>query len=421
MQNEDYERTGGAGYSARGPAFQRVQPPGKAAAGTIARPTSLRNTVQEFGSMLDRACAVAFYQHHLDHLVPLCEFFNMPLVMFNDRLADIVDRLYPPKVNTIIKTLSQPFRLDDELSLRGLSEALAEFDIVFCSHLYSRSTLKQLFTRSGNRAARVVFCPHGFSEKKQTWAAGAALQDTVLVYGTSTLDQLADFGVIQDLSRCVITGNYRQSFYDDNTDFYAQWVASSQLSKLNPARKTILYAPTWDDRVGSSSLQNTMFPILTQISKTYNLIIKAHPHCESKLAKIFGDLGTSSESIYLLSNTPITFPIMELADVYMGDMSSLAYDFLSFDRPMLFLNQAAGSSSDPADSLLFRCGPTIAPGEYGRIHELLEQELTTDESIYAGRRKSLYDYVYASGKSPSMMCCELASVLRGDPPAWMLD
>src|SRR5712691_7748011 len=38
----------GAGYPARGPAFQRVLPPRKAAAGKIACPTWLRNTLQEF-------------------------------------------------------------------------------------------------------------------------------------------------------------------------------------------------------------------------------------------------------------------------------------------------------------------------------------------------------------------------------------
>jgi hypothetical protein len=40
IQNDDYAGNCGAGYPARGPAFQRVQPPRKAAAGKIACPTA---------------------------------------------------------------------------------------------------------------------------------------------------------------------------------------------------------------------------------------------------------------------------------------------------------------------------------------------------------------------------------------------
>jgi len=47
-QINDYAPPCGAGYSARGPAFQRVQPPGKAAAARIGRPTRAPEYSSEF-------------------------------------------------------------------------------------------------------------------------------------------------------------------------------------------------------------------------------------------------------------------------------------------------------------------------------------------------------------------------------------
>ena len=54
MQNDDYVWPCGAGYPARGPSFQRVQPPGKAAAGKIACPTFRSRPLIACGGLLTR-------------------------------------------------------------------------------------------------------------------------------------------------------------------------------------------------------------------------------------------------------------------------------------------------------------------------------------------------------------------------------
>lgn len=374
--------------------------------------------------MLQSACAIAFYDHHIEHLAPLCELFQMPLLVFSERAAAIARRAYPP-IQIIVKTLPEPFRMVDQLvrspsGLHGLAAALQDYDILFYSHLFARAILRRLLSRSGKRAPRVVFCPHGFSEKQQTWSAGAALQDIVLVYGQSTLDQLKCFGAYQYLARYVVTGNYRKAFYDTHKNFYAAWIESSPLSRIPLAvtRPTILYAPTWADHVGSSSLHNAIAPLIRNLPETYYLIIKPHPHVDDVTLERVQDVIGLRQNVFMLHD-PVTFPLLQLADIYVGDMSSLAYDFLVLAKPMVFLNQAAGSATDPAESLLFRCGPVLAPPDYEQIGKIVDEELAGRGSEYSDRRLALYDYVHASDQTLSVVRDQIVVALSGKVPIWM--
>jgi CDP-glycerol glycerophosphotransferase (TagB/SpsB family) len=120
----------------------------------------------------------------------------------------------------------------------------------------------------------------------------------------------------------------------------------------------------------------------------------------------------------LLRNTPLTFPILELADAYVGDMSSIAYDFLGFDRPMVFLNQTAGDVGDASESLLFSCGAVVDPVDYRSIYQALEDEIIFHQNR-SELKQRLYHRVYADLLTLEDLRYHVEDALKYDPPTWL--
>ncbi|MCH9703329.1 MAG: CDP-glycerol glycerophosphotransferase family protein, partial [Chlamydiae bacterium] len=83
---------------------------------------------------------------------------------------------------------------------------------------------------------------------------------------------------------------------------------------------------------------------------------------------------------------------LEQIDLYIGDFSSVAYDFLKFDRPLFFM-------ADSVDPKLLPCGHKI---EEGNIFSQLENEGSSDA------RQQLYNDCFAD-IPPKELRCRLTS------------
>ena len=92
---------------------------------------------------------------------------------------------------------------------------------------------------------RLVFCPHGQSDKgyRTPLLAPYAFQDTVLIYGSLMLEMLRELGI--SVPSHAIIGNYRRAFYLKHRLFYDS-LAAEEL-RLDRSKRTVLYAPTWKD------------------------------------------------------------------------------------------------------------------------------------------------------------------------------
>lgn len=354
--------------------------------------------------------ALILLPHHFEHLLPLCYLAQATAICLDPAVDRFIKR-YFPEVRSIF--VDPPQQSSDALLCEPLRSLIRSFDVVLISTLFSRKKLTHIFCTTGKHPQRIIFCPHGFSEKKQSWSAGAAFQDITLVYGDYGLDQFRSWGVNSHLERFVMVGNYRRQFHE-------AWEhrCNSTLDGSLPLKgssEIILYAPTWRDRVGASSYESALRTLVQNVPTGATLVIKPHP-----LLKITDGQRMEIESTgnaVLLDSCLLTLPLLKRVSSYIGDMSALAYDFLPANRPMVFLNEASNAKSDHSDSMLFACGSVISSANYVCVYDALREE-ASGAILRSANKKRLYDYVYSPSPSEDELRQALLNYLEGPPPAF---
>jgi hypothetical protein len=289
---------------------------------------------------------------------------------------------------------------------------------IYYSELYDRAGLRELF--GGRRdAPRVVYVPHGFSEKRQAWARTTAFQDIAVLYGQHAFDQLAAWGVAGYLHHFVLSGNLRRTYHAMHAAAFRPALAAHGLDGPHPER-TLIYAPTWEDAIGSSSFFRAFASFANALPAGWRLVVKLHPHLESQGASI--DRLSAlyrGRDVILVRGSPLTFPFLDLADAYVGDMSSLAYDFLAYGRPMFFTNPTAGTNADAAGSRLFACGTIVAPERYDDLYRIVDDAWDRDAERYDEARAALEAYTHAPERTLDDVAGEMAAITAGVAPSWM--
>ena len=290
--------------------------------------------------------------------------------------------------------------------------------VVLYSDLFSRTALRALF--GGRRdAPRVVYVPHGFSEKRQDWARGTAFQDVAVLYGQHAFDQLAALGVAGYLHHFIVSGDLRRAYYARHAAWFGAQLAGLGLDGARPGR-TLLYAPTWQDAIGSSSFFRAFESFASALPADWRLVVKLHPHLEH-FAFTLDQIATlcRGRDVHLIRASPLTHPFLDLADAYVGDMSSLAYDFLACGRPMFFTNATARTSTDAAGSRLFGCGTVIAPDRFGDLYRIVDDAWAGDRERYGEARTALDRYTHAPQRTGADIAEEMRFLTAGPPPSWM--
>jgi hypothetical protein len=311
---------------------------------------------------------------------------QMPLLTPDEEHAELVRRYYPGvDARFVDSTQFTPDYL------------FTHFDLLFRSDIWDMKQiwerLKPLEAHYGKRL-RCVHCPHGFSDKTY-WFTQCIHDDITMVYGQNMLEQLEHEGVREDLHRFVLSGNYRWTYYEEHRNFLDQRVEKDVFSKFEKQQPTVLYAPTWVDTEDSSSFFDAFAHLLEDFPDELNLLVKLHPHLEDyEAARLYPLLGRYEDqgNVVFLERYPLVYPLLARSDLYLGDTSSVGYDYLAFRRPMLFLNQKA-LSLDSRQAYLFRCGKVLPPSEYAaivpQIKELLEQG-----NPYAEEQERVYRYTF---------------------------
>ncbi len=234
-------------------------------------------------------------RHYIDHLAPFCSLMGWPLIIHEPTLADETRKFYPD-----LEVIEAP---------------------IFPKILITCDPQPLLDAAFPTKRLKTIWLPHGNSDKGPFFEA-LQQNEIVLVYGQKMIDAMRLQGV---LAKTIRVGNFRW-------EYFLKHRTSHQKKK-----KTFLYAPTWDDNCSFWHL----FPkLVKKLSKDCQLLVKLHPNTirkyEDKIEILIGRYA--SENIQFLPNDPPIYPILSRVDAYIGDMSSIGYDFLTFDRPMFFFN-----------------------------------------------------------------------------------
>lgn len=331
--------------------------------------------------------------HHLDHLAPLCSLMSIPLIVTEEKLAEQARRYYPNLEVVCADYMSAPQYL------------VSNFDLIFYS--IPRDLFDEIFffaQKLSQKRIHTVWCPHGNSDKGNAIVYMEALkkEEAALVYGKQMIEYLKRKFVYDQLKGHVVTGNFRYQFYLSRKEFYDS-VAEKEISRRLPrAEKTLLYAPTWQDYERSSSFQDATVPLIEKLPDNHNLIIKLHPNLqlqdEFQVEEIIEKYQDRKNLLFLIDFPPI-YPLLNIVDAYIGDMSSIGYDFLAFDRPMFFLNQNSREASVDTGLYLFRAGIEIKPDRYSDIHRIIDDYFHYELRNFSEIRREVYAYAFGHPKS----------------------
>ncbi len=304
--------------------------------------------------------------HYLDHLAPFCSLMKWPLIIAEPSIADLA-RAYYPNLN-IVETIS-----------------------TLPSHLVVCDPLPLVQSAIPNWKNPTFWLPHGNSDKgwKSPFFEALQSETAALVYGQKIIDFMKAKNVPIPFHRI---GNFRRLYWEQHKQFYQNQLKE----KIRTNRKTALYAPTWDDSEENGTFWKHFPELAEALPKDHNLIVKLHPNTvkkyEAKLQPIYGKY--EQENILFLDEFPPIYPLLSLCDLYIGDMSSIGYDFLFFNRPMVFLNPNQHRD-------LHRCGTVILPGQ---IHSIFKPK----PDLHSKIRKQTYDYTF----DPTPNWTELDHALR---------
>lgn len=333
---------------------------------------------------MKRVAAVNFGEstHILDHIAPLAYCLQIPLFVNDEKNFELLKKFYP-QVKVVY---------EEEISFDFLAK---NFDaLVSCKRWNTED--KFSFVNFYNKDMKIIFCPHGNSDKGHINKAnmlGYATHDAVMLYGNHMIDLLKKLNVYKKLNQYSIIGNFRLSFYKKFKEHYNEIIRKQVFSKLNPQYKTILYAPTWNDLEDSSSFFEVFQKLIKKVPDDYNLIVKLHPHIEERDPVAFYQVYENNlpPNILLLEEFPLVYPLLNSVDVYLGDFSSIGYDFIYFQKPMFFFDHHQRDPLKDQSLFLHRCGTQIPKGHWDNIFTFIQDNLSDK---FKEQQMKIYDYAF---------------------------
>jgi hypothetical protein len=320
---------------------------------------------------------------------------QMPLVVTEQETYRMATIFYP-QVDVIYKDLS-------DLSLAYLAE---HFDALFESGKFFAAQLQPFLSLVCKKKMRFIFCPHGNSDKGHSLQTQIQ-QDISLVYADHMIDLLKRTGALQHIQQIVKTGNYRLPFYLSHQSFYDKLAQERFGIYLDPTKKTILYAPTWQDGENPTSFFSSTHALIHQLLGRFNLIIKVHPFLEEfHPAHTYHILSQYEKTpgVIFLQNFPSIYPLLQKCDAYVGDYSSIGYDFLYFNRPLYFL-----PGKNKTFSLLHDCGVEILLES--NIGSVIENTWEDNQMQKESQRRKVYDYAFGKQRKPEEIREEILKLL----------
>lgn len=308
---------------------------------------------------------------------------DIPIIIPDLGSYEICQRYYPQ-----IESHYVPF---DELTLEYLA---ANFDVLYECGKFWTLELLPLFKLLYQKKMRIVFCPHGNSDKGHSLDLSHIPldQDIALIYGSHMKELLQKTKALSHIKHLVETGNLRFSFYQAHKAHFDQLAQTEVFSHFERSKKIILYAPTWHTKESPTSFFSNVGSLIEDLAPHYNLLIKLHPLLEENDPALYYRLLGKYESyknVLFLKDFPPIYPLLDKTDIYIGDYSSIGYDFLHYDRPLYFI---AGKEN----TLLQQCGITLEKAE--NMQQVLKDTLERNQNSLSKARKQTYAYAFGNSR-----------------------
>lgn len=308
--------------------------------------------------------------HHIYHLIPSATYLSaqegldVNIYVRTDQEAqycqDLLDRL--GDTHTQITTLKS------QRVLHKISPKLA----VLLSHISvwksldalvvaeRTSTILRRFMRS---MPLFIHIPHGAGDRGKSYDKRIKHFDHVIVAGPKDKRRMIELGLTDD-ENCSVSG-YIKPF---TLEVLAKAKAKTDRKIFHNDNKIILYNPHFSEKLSSfPTCGLEMLKAFTRLTD-YNFIfaphirlfkgakpdLRAQYEAFSTFDNIWVDLGSEN-------STNMTYTLG--ADIYLGDVSSQVYEFLSRPKPCIFLNPHNVSWEGDPDYAHWALGPVCTTPE----------------------------------------------------------
>lgn len=334
---------------------------------------------------------------HLDHLGVICHLMQMPLIVTEKEALLCAQRFYP-MLDVVHYSLQ-------DMTLEFLA---SHFDAIFGSGQWWATELAPFFPLLFQKRMQFVYCPHGNSDKGRH-AKAPPTQDIVLAYGDHMLSLLQESQALAKTRKVIVTGNLRWLFYQEHRAFFHTRTLEEIGTHLDPQKQTLLYAPTWHSKETSATFFSHCLSLITSCNHTFNLLIKWHPFLQEDyplhIEQIEGAFR-NARNVHFFSRFPLIYPLLSTCDIYLGDFSSVGYDFLAFDRPLFFLSSPQEQGSN--ETLLHRCGMHVPHHD---ICAFIQKNSEANAREFSNARKEAYASAFLQSKAPAQVRREILAAL----------
>ncbi|MEL7431236.1 MAG: CDP-glycerol glycerophosphotransferase family protein [Chlamydiota bacterium] len=323
--------------------------------------------------------------HHIDHLAPLCALFNAPYLSPHEEEVAFVKRFYP-KIKTELVPVSHfhPGYFTDH------------YDVLIHSFPWPKALIEN-YPLSARKNVRTIFTPHGYSDKQfleNSWK-DYQQNDITLLYGKSMEEHLHDQGA--NLSSFLLMGNLRYSYYLAHKAFFDEIANREIFSEFSEKKPILLYAPSWKIGAFSSSLYQVERFVFQVLPRYFSVVVKLHPWQEKdRIASLYQILSRYEEapSVKIVTEFPCIYPILEKSDIFLGDVSSVGYDYLTFNRPMFFIRPPGLDIAHPA-LFLQQYGEVLSLHNEEKEAKHMEQ-VAQQTWEKCSQKTDLYEKIYGS-------------------------
>ena len=204
---------------------------------------------------------------------------------------------------------------------------------------------------------KTVFYEHGSSDKKYSGGKTEGVEkirkyDYIFLWGPKNRQKILDLNIVIPEEKLLEVGGFRFDKYLDSEKLKKEQIKRLKIKNIN--LKNILYAPTW--RFGKGTLMKYGKYFASEIIIKNNLIIRPHSHDRNYgqmiyfLSKLKGIKNIYFSQPANIVKRDIIYDFA-VSDMLIGVVSSVVYEYLITQKPILLANNQYENRHDMSDML----------------------------------------------------------------------
>ena len=259
----------------------------------------------------------------------------------------------------------------------------------------SHGTVK-MFKKFGITAPKFIYQYHGVGDRKYGFDPEFSNYDMVLVGGAYHKKRLISEKIVTS-DKIKVVGYPKFDYPIDEKNIKIQLFKNN-----NPI---ILYSPHWEPEFTSyKKFAKDILEYFTK-NKNYNLIfaphiLLAHWKVHNKYNTNFDSHNSDNIIIDFGSNYSTDGTYIAISDIYIGDVSSMVYEFIAKkQRPCIFLNAHNANWKNNPDYNFWKYGPVI--DNFSNFENALNNAIT-DKRYLSIQKEKIKSYISVTDEKPSL-------------------